>query len=661
MRNAYFLASLFVSVFACGGAPPAPAAAPSPAPAAPPIAASPEPRPALSSAQKPPTLMVVARFNDVDKTASSIDRLFKLSTSARSLIDTEIKDSPIVLSGSLDVAAALAPGKPDDAPSFLWAFSVPLKSVDDAVRWRRAEGDSVDLTPSGAYRVKGKGGDLSCDVMPSLGDAPARGICSDKAESLTLLGPWMARGLAAEPRPPEDVTVRVTLAPIKNRYMRLLKTQNDEAVGEARLSLANMLNVKDPDLLEAPAVIGRELLAFVSEARAFDSSFAIDPDRPELRWSFSFETSAARSWPTQVLASSTDNPATPPDMFYRLPKDAVSGWWGHGADPALFTGIRSILHKSLVAIFAMPFAHVSDSDKQAALAWLDGIPAVSGNWVRASGLLAHDKRPEKIATAQQAVDEARVLFQTYLSWGINGQEGDPTAFIAWLKQTQDVLRRAIAAVEKENADMRAWAPTATFVNNPPGYPKGSAALDVGLTFSSKDVWDLLPQNKKGLLSGQPTPTLPPGPPAKGKVTMRMVVVPDGDGHFWWGLSADPVALRSHIDQVLKGAPASGQLASRTDLDVIKDHKGFGGFFNLASLLDMSKSFLDPTQVAALAALPHKGQGALYLLGSRTGTGAPTFSVSLSAGKDMLEDLSAAAAAIPMQPGVAAPPLRGPLP
>ena len=153
-------------------------------------------------------------------------------------------------------------------------------------------------------------------------------------------------------------------------------------------------------------------------------------------------------------------------------------------------------------------------------------------------------RGRKIATAQQAVDEAEILFQTYLSWGINGQEGDPTAFIAWLKQTQDVLRRGIAAVEKENADMRAWAPTATFVNNPPGYPKGSAALDVGLTFSSKDVWDLLPQNKKGLLSGQPTPTLPPGPPAKGKVTLRMVVVPDGDGHFWWGASADPGALQS---------------------------------------------------------------------------------------------------------------------
>jgi len=659
MRNVYLLAILPVTAFGCGGAPQAAAVAPS-APqqaAAPP---APEPGPALSPAHRPPTLMVVARLNDLDKSANSIDRLFKLSPSVRSMVDAEIKDSAVVLSSSLDVAVALGPGKPDEDPTFLWAFSVPLKSVDDAVRWRRGVGDEVVPTPAGTYRVKGKGGDLLCDVVPSLGDTPARGICADKADSLALLGPWMARDLAAEPKQPEDLSVRITLAPIKNRYFRQLKAQNDDAVREARLGLST-LNVKDSDLLDAPGVIGRELLAFVAEARDIDSSFAIDPEKPELRFTTSFDTTAARSWITQVLESANDDPATPPDMFYRLPKDAVSGWWGHVADPSLFTGIRAILHKSVVAIFAMPFAHVSDGDKQAALAWLDGIPAVSGTWVHGSGLLPHDKRPEKIVTAQQAVDEAKFLFQSYLSWGISGGEGDPSAFIAWLKQTQDALRRGIAAVEKENAEVRTWAPTVTFIGNPPGYPKGSAALDMGVTFTSKDVWDLLPQNKTGLLSGQPAPSPPTGPQAKGKAALRIVVVPDGNGHFWWGVSADPVALRSHINQVLKGAPASGQLASRTDLDVIKDHKGFGGFFNLASLLDVSKSFLDQKQVEAIAALPHKGEGALYIVGSRTGTGAPTFSVSVSAGKDMLEDLSAAAAGIPVQPGVAAPPLLGPLP
>jgi hypothetical protein len=661
MPNVRLLFLLLVTA-GCGGAPHATVVAASPSS---PLQVAPtavvEPSPVFSQVPKPTTLIAVARLNDVDRSTKSIDQLFKLSTTVRSLIDAQIKDSPVILSGSLDVAVALGPGKDDEEPTFLWAFSIPLKSVEDAVRWRQAEGDDVVPTTAGAYRVKGKGGGLVCDVMPSLGDAPARGVCADKVAAIALLAPWMTRGLSTEPKQPEDMSVRFTLAPLKNRYFRRLKAENDDAVREARSSLSNLLNVKDPDLLAAPEVIGRELLAFVGEARAFDSSFRIDPDAPEMRFTFSLETTATRSWLTQVLASATDNATTPPDMFYRLPKDSVSGWWGQAADPSLFTGIRAILHKSVVAIFAMPFAHVSAGDQQAALAWLDGIPAVSGTWVRASGVLPHGKRPEKIVTAQQAVDEAKVLFQTYLAWGISGEEGDPNAFIAWLKQTQDALRRGIAALEKQDADVRRWTPTATFIANVPGYPKGSAALDVGLTFSSKDVWDFLPQNKKSLLSGQDAPAAPTGPPAKGKVAVRILVVPDGDGHFWWGLSTDPAALQSHISQVLKGAPASHQLASRTDLDPIKYHKGFGGFFNLASVIDASKTLLDEKQVEVIEALPHKGQGAIYLLGSRTGTSAPTFSIAFSAGKDMLEDISAALAGIPVQPGLVVPPVLGPLP
>jgi hypothetical protein len=666
MRKIHLLTLLLLPTFACGApsppavvAPSSPASSPPPTP--PPAVA--EPTPVLSAAQKPPTLMVVARLNDFDKSFKSINRLFKLPASVRAPVDGQMQEGSVILSDSVDVAVALGPGSPDDVPSFLWAFSVPLKSVDDAVRWRQAEGDEVVATASGTYRVKAKsGGDLVCDVMPSVGEAPARGVCAYKTAALTLLGPWMARGLAAEPKQAEDISVRVTLAPLKNRYIRRLKAESDGMVRDARLSLSSVLNVKDPDLLDVPEVVERETFAFVGDARAFDTTFTIDPERPELRLTNSFETLGAKSWLTQVLGSATDNPSTPSEMFFRLPKDAVSGWWGHAADPALLTGIRSILHKSVATIFAMPFAHVSDSDKQAILAWLDGMPMLSGTGVRASGVLPYDKRPGKIISAQQAVDEAKTLFQTYLSWTISGQEGDPAPFVAWLKQTQDVLRRGIAALEKENTDVRAYAPTASFISNPPGYPKGSAALDVGINYTSKDIWELLPQNKKSLASGQDPPPPPSGPPAKGKVTLQIVVVPEGEGHFWWGLSANPAVLRSHISQVLKGAPASNQLASRTDLGTIKDHKGFGGFFSLGSILDMYKVFLDPKQVEQIASLPHKGQGALYVLGSRTGTSAPTFSIGLSAGKDMLEDLSAAIAiGMAGQTGPAAPPVLGPSP
>ncbi len=660
MRYVNILASILVLASACGGAPPPPpAAAPSAPAAATPSSPLSQVSLAPTNAQVPPTLMVVARLNDIDKSADSIDRVFKLQTSLRSLIGAEVKDSAVVLSGSLDIAVALGPGTPEEDPTFVWAFSVPLKSIDDAVHWRQAQGDDVVATPSGTYRVKGKGGGLVCDIVPSLGDAAARGVCSDKTDTLAMLEPWMARGLPTEPKEPGDLTARISLAPLKNRYLHRLKTEGETAVRDARKELEGLLTVKDPDLLDAPEVIYRELMAFANDARAFDLGFGLDADRPELRFTTALEEQGTKSWLTHVLVSATEAPSTPPEMFYRLPKDATSAFWGHSADPALFTGLRAIVHKSAVAIFAMPFAHVPEADKQIALAWLDGIPTTSGNWVRASGILSHGKRPEKILTAQQAVDEAKVLFQTYLAWGISGEQGDAGPFIAWLKQTQDVLRVAITAAEKEDADMRKYAPTAIFVSNPAGYPKGSAALDIGFTFSSKDVWDILPQNSKILSPSGDTPQ-PKGPPAVGKGAIRIVVVPEDNGHYWWGLSSDPAGLRAHMTQVLKGAPASAQLSSRTARARNKVPTGFGGFFNLGSL-DAYKMLLDQKQIDAINLLPHKGHGSLYVLGSRTGTNAPMVSMSVVAGKDMLEDLSAAAASIPAQSPGASPPLLGPLP
>jgi hypothetical protein len=188
-----------------------------------------------------------------------------------------------------------------------------------------------------------------------------------------------------------------------------------------------------------------------------------------------------------------------------------------------------------------------------------------------------------------------------------------------------------------------------FSKDAPDYPKGSAALDIGVTFSSKDVWEFLPQNKRRELSpgnwGQPAH--PKGPEAKGKITLRIVVVPDEGDHYWWGYSTDLAALRSHMTRVLKGAPASGQLSARTDLEILKNHKGFGGFMSYGSLIDMlrnSDAVSAPERKeldAIVNALPHKGKGAVYMFGSSTGGSAPTFSMDLVAGKDMFEDISAA--------------------
>src|SRR5260370_33290845 len=96
------------------------------------------------------------------------------------------------------------------------------------------------------------------------------------------------------------------------------------------------------------------------------------------------------------------------------------------------------------------------------MAWVDGLPTISGVWVGSSGLLPSVKGPEKNLTAQQAVEEARNLVRTYLPWGIGGGDGDPGPFIAWLELTEDAFKRGgggIKKASKKETGAPGWLPT----------------------------------------------------------------------------------------------------------------------------------------------------------------------------------------------------------
>ncbi|HEV3190399.1 MAG TPA: hypothetical protein VGY54_07870, partial [Polyangiaceae bacterium] len=441
-----------VMAASCGGASPPVVVAPSTAaPTQTPATLATDKRADLSPVTRPKTVMVVARFNDVGKSIDSIDGVLKLPISLRTLALAQLKAENadfVQLSGSLDFAVALNPNSRDGSPTFLWAVSIPLKDVDGAAQRAQVKGDDLRPTTPGAYRSKEKDGDTLCDFTPAVGDSPARAVCTDNAESLMLLTPWMVRGLAAESKKPGDVWVRVDFSPLKERYLPELKSEADKLVGEARTGLASFLKVTDPELLEAPAVISRELFAFANDADGFEATWMLDPNKPELRLSAALASRSETSWLTQVLASATDRPEGPPDRFYRLPKDAMSAWWGRASDPAQFVGVRKILHKTLSALFALPLPNVSTADKQVFAAWVDGLPAISGVWVGSSGLLPSVKGPEKNLTAPQAVEEARNLVRMYLPWGIGGGDGDPAQFIAWLKLTEDAFKRGVGAIKK---------------------------------------------------------------------------------------------------------------------------------------------------------------------------------------------------------------------
>ncbi len=605
----------------------------------------------LSPVSQPKNVLVVVRANDISKSIASIDRIVKLPRSLKTLVGDAMAEKNgkfISLDGSFDVAAALDPASSDKDPKFLWAVSIPVKSVEEAAEAARKDGDEVRSSTPGAYRSRTKTG-TTCDITPAPGNPGARIVCSDDEEGLRELSPFLSRGVSIMPKKPVDLWLRAEAGPLKERYMPFLRAQADEAIGEVSKGARNVPMALDPELLDVPSVLAREGLAFVEDTDSLEMSFALDASKPEMRVVSSLGFKSRTSWVTELVAKSLEHPEPPPEMFFRLPNDAMTGTWSRSADPIMFAGIRRVLHKAAGSGLAF-LPMLNDQDRQAFVGWLDGFPSFSGTWVSSSGGPMYKPELKGKLTAAQAIEQAKETAKHWLPWGISGGEGDPKPMIDWLKQSEVAWNRGVAVVKKEagkNAQKDlALLPQVKFSASVAGYPKGSASLDVEFKFSSKDVWSLLSHNKFQQQPGGDwgQPEHPKGAEARGSLTLQIVVVPEDSGHYWFGYSVDPDALKKHLLASMKGAPAKGTLAARTDLDILKNHKGFGGFLSYGTLLDSLKntelSSSDARDLSeAIQAMPHKGQSPLFLLGSGTGGTTPSMQIELVAQKDWVEDMS----------------------
>jgi hypothetical protein len=637
---------------ACGGTPP-PVEAPKPAATvAEPGGGGVTTTPDLSPVSMPKNVVLLARANDPDKTLSSVEKLVKLSRPIRSLLDEALSKEKVdflVLGASYDIAVAIDPESTDKDPKFLWAFSVPVKGTDQVAEFSRKDGDEVRSSTPGGYRIKDKS--TLCDVVPTPGDAPARVICSDDEESLRELTPWLARGVSAQPKKAADLWLRAEAAPLKDKFLPGLRQQADEGIADLMKELRGAPISLDPELLDVPNVLAREAFALGDDVDSFEMAFSLDAAKPEMRTTMTLGFKSRTSWVTDLVARSVERADPAPEMFFRLPKDAVTATWSRSAAPSTFAGIRRVLHKSATAgLSFLPM--LSDADRQAFVGWVDAVPSFSGLWVSSSGSSARKPPLQGKLTAAQAIDEAKETAKQWIPWGVAGGEGDPSAMIAWLKQTETAYGRAVALVKKDASKSAqkdlALLPTVKFSANVAGFPKGSAALDVNVHFSSKDVWDLLPQNKYQEQPGGRWghPEHPKGAEAKGEITLRIVVVPEDAGHYWFGYAVDPELLKKQIAAVQRGASTAGTIASRTDLGLLKSHKGFGGFVSYGSLLDplhtSSLSSSDQKDLAeVLSAMPHKGQSPIFFLGSGSGGNAPSVTFDFVAPKDFVEDVSGA--------------------
>ena len=181
---------------------------------------------------------------------------------------------------------------------------------------------------------------------------------------------------------------------------------------------------------------------------------------------------------------------------------------------------------------------------------------------------------------------------------------------------------------------------------PAGYPRGSVALDVAVKIDSEVAWSSSPRLVDGE-DGLPPPH-PPGARAKGTMTLRIVVVPDGDRTLI-GWSLDDVALRGRVRSMLRDAPATGTIASRPDLKRLERPGTGGGFFSVRPLVDLvvdlaaqeggTDQELDLV-TKAVALMPNQGRTPVLTFADGTAGPAPSLQVELLVQEGSIEDLRA---------------------
>ncbi len=637
--------SLSLLVAACASSTPAPVAPPPAASSAPvaSIAAPPPDVPDLSPAQEPRLLLGVARWKAPTK---NIDAAMK-SLGATGSLSEEIErlghDAAKVISwdSSFDAALAIDPASPDDAPSPLFAVSIPVVGFDAARAASEAKHGAARPLRGGAVRLVGTKG--VCVLSPANGDAPARVVCGGSERDVEALRPWLTRTLAATPPASGDLEAEFRMKPVKERYLPFLRVVGERSGGEAREQLARM-QIGDPELLDAPAKLIDEGLRLLEDLDRVEVKSAIGTAGPTYKLSGSVKFSSNTSWFTTYLTSPTAPPSAPPEPFWHLPKDAFAASWGRTAPRELLATPRRVLSKAVSEGLAR--APLGDADKKAVQGFVDHIPEQGTFAVSASSFSGKAPKGADLKTSIESFAQ---------SWSVTGIDVPADGWVKWLREGATAANRVMAfarSKDKKGKDTAAL-PTVTFSANAAGFPRGSALLEVDATKLLAMRYG--PMAMPPAVGGLPDPWAKGGKPGAAAKAMTprkyyLVVVPDGAAFTWIGFGQDLAELKKAVGAAHSSGKKDGTLAARGDLDALKVSGHTGGAFialprtTIPGLLDVVRSEAPKPVLAAVeklyATAPNKltTPQLLFFYGEAGPT--PSIGVRLEVQKGTFEDLVA---------------------
>lgn len=593
-----------------------------------------------SPVAQPKSVFLTVRAVRPRETLDTIKKLGKLSRGLDAMLEEESKgvtayvdyaepaDLVIAFDGSMRSAKD---------PKIFVGFAVPLKSsFDGLLDLMQKEGDEVRREGK-VVRVRSK--ELSCQIAVPDGRAP-RLVCGDSLSAFRELGPFMERTLPVAQKPASDLLVSVDFNAVNEAVLPLIRSTVDEGLGDARRGLQS-LGITDPELLDAPSGAARELVAFLEELNKAELSIAVSGNDAVVQGEVTFKEQ--KSWPTRVLTAKNGIVTAPPDVFWRLPKDADSAAFGHATDPIEFAAIRRVFKKGVLA--GLGFTDLSSADQAAVGTLIDSIPSTLGaTYAYASGPLASAAPAAgKTFTPDDAIKEAQRRFRSFIGWTVITGEGDVAQMSSFMKNGADVYSRVTKHLRaKKSIQASTSVPKLLVVDNPPGLPKGSRALDLSISITSEDVWSEM----HPVRSWDTRPPHPKGAGKKGTLDLRLAAVPNEGGGYLWGFSADPNVLKAKLNDSQKSAKPELQLGSRGDLAPLRKPAHSAGFFapgrGLRDLLSVDPNDRDTREVLELMdAMPNRGRGLVFYKAGGAKGPAPSVVLEFRAGKDWVEDLSAA--------------------
>jgi len=607
-----------LTLLGCGApaAPVAPAGGAAPVVSAVPIAK--EDAADLAPVAAPAELIAVARFKKPQTAVETVAAWANFPYRLHDVLPSEFKglEGLVAWDAPLEAVVALDPLGEGKVPEPLSVVSLGLTSLEGALDFARAKGQSVRRLRAGVYRI-GDSEDLSCAAGSAVGSAPARLVCGHRAHDVDGLFDYATRGLPNEPLPDVDFQVELRLEPLKKKYQAEL--------GSARLLAGFLLREVQIDNPRFDRALSDVAYTLIDEGTAFAHDLdqvrfdaALDSKNNLINLRFGLKFTGQKSWLVQAGAETLAMVEPAPDLFWQMPADSTAASFGVGLKPGRLKPIGHTL------------AELMDGYLESAK-----VPAALRNQASKSVELLFEQ-PTKQVCAQGELSELPgdpLLAADYrvFGWEIAALEGDSKSLIALFDGLSASLgSRDLARVLKGRVDLALLPKFSSHGVQVRGFKPGAKAYRLEITR------ELFEKYAKGQLKFEPV--------AKGKafaktVPLSLIVAFDGE-RGWLGVSPDEKALIKRLESLKD--PKAPVLRSRKGLDaLLSTPRVAGGFLSLqrfaGQLGAIGARGADAQKL--FTALPHHGETPVLFSYDLSSSG-PEITTTLSVPRAVVEDLGA---------------------